>query len=160
MRCAVRNLVLAAMAGVLAAAPGARAADGHSLTVSATVVSNSNCRFSTAGSTLALSIDPASGAAATASGTLSIRCVGSAATANWSIAANSGLYGASPSALRMRHGTNPAEFLPYSLSFPASGSVPKNVWQDLTVTASVLPADFQNVSAGAYSDAVTLSLLP
>jgi len=155
----VRNLVVAAVALGLAV-PGAMAADGHSLTVSATVISNSNCRFSTAASSLALSIDPASGAAATASGTVSIRCVGSPATALWSLASNSGLYGSSPAALRMRHGTNVTEFLPYALAFPASGSVPKNVWQDLTLTATVQPADYQNAAAGAYSDAVTLSLLP
>jgi len=42
----------------------------------------------------------------------------------------------------------------------AIGSVAKNVWQSLPVSATVLPADFQNVSSGAYSDSVTLSLLP
>jgi len=155
----VRRLVLAALAGALVGAP-AVAADGHSLTISATVLSNSNCRFSAAASTLSLSIDPASSAPVTASGSVSIRCVGAAATANWSISSDNGLYGSSPSALRMRHGTDFAQFLPYSLSFPASGSVPKNVWQSLPVTATVLPADFQNASSGAYSDSVTLSLLP
>lgn len=160
MRCAVRNLALAAMAAALGAAPGAQAADAHSLVVSAAVLSKNNCRFATAASTLSLSIDPASGAAATASATLSIRCTGAAATALWTLSGDNGLYGSSPSALRMRHSTNPAEFLPYSLSFPASGSVPRNVWQNLSVTATVLPADFQNVSSGAYSDSVTLSLLP
>ena len=155
----VRRLVLAALAGALVGAP-AVAADGHSLTISATVLSNSNCRFSAAASTLSLSIDPASSAPATASGSVSIRCVGAAATASWSISSDTGLYGSSPSALRMRHGTDFAQFLPYSLAFPASGSVPKNVWQSLPVSATVLPADFQNVSSGAYSDSVTLSLLP
>jgi hypothetical protein len=154
-----RRLVLAALAGALIGAP-AVAADGHSLSISATVISNSNCRFAAAASALALSIDPASSSPATASGSVSIRCAGSAATAVWSLTSNNGLYGTSPSALRMRHASNFAQFLPYSLSFPASGSVAKNVWQALAITATVMPADFQNVSSGAYSDSVTLSLLP
>lgn len=149
-----RSLVPVAMALALAAS-AAGAADGHSLTVSATVISASNCRFSTAASTLSLAIDPASGAAATASGTLAIRCVGGAAIASWSLASNNGLYGS-----RMRHATDLTQFLPYTLSFPASGTVPRNTWQNLAVSATVQPADFQNVPGGAYSDAVTLSLLP
>ncbi len=160
MRCAVHKLALAAMAGALVAAPDALASGGHSITVSATVVPTNKCRFASAASSLSLGIDPASAAAATASGTLSIRCTGGAATTTWGLSANSGLYGSSPSALRMRHGTSATEFLPYSLSFPASGTVPRNVWQDLTVTATVLPADFQNALSGAYSDSVTLSLIP
>ena len=160
MRCAARKLILAAMAGVLMAPASAAGADGHSLTVSATVLSKNNCRFSTAASTLALAIDPASSSPVSASSTLSVRCTGSAAFTTWSLSGNSGLHGASPAARRLRHGTNPAELLAYSLSFPASGAVARNVWQSVTLTAAVQPADFQNASVGLYSDQVTLSLLP
>jgi hypothetical protein len=145
---------------LLCAASSALAGGGHVLTVSAAVLSKNNCRFAAATATLSLSIDPAGGTAVASGATLSIRCTGSAATANWSLTSNSGLYGSSPSALRMRHGSDTAQFLPYSLTFPSSGSVAKNVWQDLTVTATVLPADFQNALPGAYSDTVVLSLLP
>lgn len=148
------------LALLLCTASSALAGGGHTLTVSAAVLSKNNCRFSSAASTLALVIDPANGAAATASTSLSVRCTGSAALANWSMSSDSGLYGSSPSALRMRHGTDATQFLPYSLTFPASGTVAKNVSQALSVTATVLPADFQNVAAGAYSDTVVLSLLP
>ena len=147
-------------AAVVLAVSGAMAADGHSLTVSATVLSKSNCRFATATSTITLNIDPSSDAAATASGMVAMRCQGSAPTASWSLSAGNGLHGSSPTTLRLQHATNLTEYLPYSLAFPASGSVPKNVWQDVTLTATVSPADFQNASSGAYSDAVTLSLLP
>lgn len=153
----VLRLLLAAL---LCAASSALAGGGHSLTVSAAVLSKNNCRFATAASTLSLNIDPAGGAAASASASLSIRCTGSAALANWSMTSNSGVYGSSASALRMRHGTDIAEFLPYALSFPATGSVAKNVWQSLTVTATVAAADYQNARPGAYSDTVVLSLLP
>lgn len=148
------------LALLLCAASSALAGGGHILTVSAAVLSKNTCRFAGGSSTLSLSIDPASGAAATASTSLSIRCTGSAATATWSLTSNSGLYGSSPAALRMRHGADLTEFLPYSLSFPASGTVAKNVWQDLTVTATVLPAAFQDGLVGAYADTVVLSLLP
>jgi hypothetical protein len=153
----IRFLVGAAM---VLAVSGALAADGHSITVSATVLSKSNCRFATAASTITLNIDPSSGAAAAASGTVAIRCQGSAPTASWSLSAGTGLHGSSPTTLRLRHATHLMEYLPYSLASPASGSVPKNVWQNVTLTATVSPADFQNASSGAYSDAVTLSLLP
>jgi hypothetical protein len=145
---------------LLCAASSALASGGHSLTVSAAVLSKSNCRFSGGVSTISLAIDPASGTAAAASTIVSVLCSGSAAIANWSMSSNSGLYGSSPSALCMRHGSDATQFLPYSLSFPASGSVAKNVRQDVTVTATVLPANFQNASPGAYSDSVVLSLLP
>lgn len=148
------------LALLLCAASSALAGGGHVLTVSAAVLSKNNCRFSSAASTLSLAIDPASGAAATASTSVSVRCTGSAATANWSMTSDNGLYGSSPSALRMRHGTDATQFLPYSLAFPASGTVAKNVWQALSLSATVLPADFQNASPGAYSDTVVLSLLP
>ena len=148
------------LALLLCAASSALAGGGHSLTVSAAVLSKNNCRFASASSTRSLAIDPAGSTAATASINLSVRCTGSAATANWSLASDSGLYGPSPAALLMRHATDAAEFLPYSLSFPGSGSVAKNVWQSLTVTATVAAADYQNARPGAYSDTVVLSLLP
>ena len=148
------------MASTLLAAEDAPAAGAHTITVSATVLAGGNCRFQAAASSISLSIDPASGAPGTASGTLSIRCNSAAANVAWNLSANSGLYGSSPSALRMRHGTSATEFLPYTLSFPASGIVPRNTWRSLTVTATVLPADFQNALSGTYSDSVALSLLP
>ena len=60
----------------------------------------------------------------------------------------------------MRHASVPAEFLPYALAYPASGTTPKNVTQTITLTATVAAADFQNALAGAYSDQVSLSVLP
>ena len=153
-------LLGAAMAAAIAAAPGAEAADSHAITVSATVLSKNNCRFSAASSSLAIAIDPLSATPATASTTLSIRCTGSAATALWSLANGGGLHGSGPASLRMQHQAQASEYLPYGLSYAASGSVAKNVWQDIVVTASVQPADFANAVAGSYSDSVTLTLLP
>lgn len=142
------------------AATSAQAGGGHVLTVSAAVVSNSNCRFSASSSSLTVAIDAASTSTASASTSLSFRCNGGPAIVTWSLSTNSGLYGANPSALRMRHGTASSEYLPYSLTYPASGTAPKNVTQTIPLSMNVAPADFQNALPGSYTDTVTLSLLP
>ena len=60
----------------------------------------------------------------------------------------------------MRHATIPGEYLPYSLSYPQTGDVIWIIPQTITVTATVTAADYQNARPGAYSDTVSLSLLP
>jgi hypothetical protein len=61
----------------------------------------------------------------------------------------------------MRHATIISEYLPYSLALnPASGTVPKNINQTLTVTGVVRSVDLQTVAAGSYADTVVLSILP
>lgn len=149
----------AALAAACCASPG-QAADAHALAISAVVLSKSNCRFSAASSTLSLAIDPASTAPASASAGVSFRCMGSAAVASWSVANNSGLHGAGPSSLRMRHASTPTEFLPYALAYPPSGTVPRNTTHTITVTATVAASAFQNALSGTYSDTVSLMLLP
>lgn len=145
---------------LLCAASSALAGGGHSLTVSAVVVSNSNCRFMTAASTLNLgAIDPSGTAPRTASANVRVRCTGALFTA-WGISNNAGLYGLGSNALRMRHATVPGEYLPYSLAYPKSGTAFFGLQQTIAVTATVSAADYQNVRPGAYSDTVVLSLLP
>lgn len=136
------------------------ASGGHQLTVSAVVLSKSNCRFTTGAASISLAIDPSSASPASASASVSFSCAGSASTAAWALSNDSGLHGASASALRMRHASAPADFLPYVLSYPTNGTTSKNVTQTVTLSATVAPADFQNALPGAYSDRITLSLLP
>lgn len=159
-RATAGRVFLAAMALAIAAVPGAQAAGSHAITVTATVLSKNICRFSAPTSTLALAIDPASGAAASGGTTLSIRCMGSGALAVWSLSNDSGLHGGGPTALRMRHATDPLEYLNYSLAYTNAGSVPKNTDLAIPLTATVTPASFVNALPGTYSDSVTLSLLP
>jgi hypothetical protein len=53
------------------------------------------------------------------------------------------------------------EFLPYGLSLsPVSGTVARNTNQILAVTGTVLGASYGSAAAGAYSDTVTLTILP
>jgi len=133
---------------------------GHQLTVSAVVLTKSNCRFTTASSSLSLAINPASTSAVSASASVSFRCTGSVLFPTWALLNNSGLHGTGPTGLRMRHTSAPSEFLPYTLSYPTSGSLIWGFLRTVTVTATVAAADYQNVLPGAYSDRVTLSLLP
>lgn len=80
--------------------------------------------------------------------------------ATYLIVSDDGLYSSGANAPRMRHGVNVAQFMPYSITLPQSGTVPKNTNQTLTVTGTVLVADFQNALAGAYSDTVILTITP
>ena len=159
-----RGLVapLAAAVGLLVAATGAEAAGGYSLAIGATVLSASNCKFQgAAGSTLAFgSINPSSGANALASVTLVIRCAGSAATAVYSVTANDGLYSTGPEQRRMRNTVTLTEFLPYGLTSPVSGTVPKNVDTNVVISGTITPAQFQSAIAGNFTDTVVLTLAP
>ncbi|HLS86014.1 MAG TPA: hypothetical protein VK043_06940 [Burkholderiales bacterium] len=151
---------LAAMALAIAGGTGALAADGHTIAISAAVLSKSNCKFQTPSSVLPIAIDPASGTPATGTVAVSIRCQGSASIASWGLSHNAGLHGSGPAALLMRHQTQPSQFLPYSLSYPTSGTIPKGVWTPITLTATVVPASFANAVPGTYTDTVSLTLLP
>ena len=146
----------------LALPPGAGAADTFSLAIGATVLSKSNCKFtSAAGSVLAFgNIDPSTGTNATASATLTINCTGSAATAAYSIASDDGLYSTGPGAPRVRHTVTTTAFMAYTLNTPLSGTTSKNTATPVTITGTITPANFQNALAGAYADTVVLTLSP
>ena len=61
----------------------------------------------------------------------------------------------------MRHSTNFAEFLPYSLALsPTSGSAPKNVSQPLTATVTIPVASFQQAIVGTFADTVVITVSP
>ena len=139
------------------------AAGNGGLVVSATVVSNNNCKFSS-GTSPALNfpaIDPSSTSAAVATTATSFKCGGGSATVSYAVSAGDGLWSSAPGARRMRHGTVATEFLPYSVSMsPSSGLAAKNTVVTVTVTGTVAPAAFQGVLAGTYSDTVALTVTP
>lgn len=153
--------------GVVAAAcllvpSGGIAAGGYTLAIGATVLSKSNCKFTTAaGSTLAFgAIDPSGAVNATASTNLVINCVGSAATAAYSIISNDGLYSTGPAQPRLRHTVTTTAFMSYALNTPVSGTTPKNTATTVTITGTITPANYQNALAGSYADTVVLTLSP
>ena len=139
-------------------------ADTGQLAITAVVLSKGSCKFQTGAATLPFgAIDPTSSATKTASTTVQVRCNGggSASTITYSLVAGNGLNSPGAGVRRVKHTTVATEFMAYSLSLsPASGSIPKNSTQDITISGTILPADFQNARSGSYSDTVVLDLYP
>lgn len=137
-------------------------AGANILTVSATVLSKSNCKFDVATSALNFgAINPASLSNATATATTTFICRGSAPSATFLITQDGGLNKLGPAQNRMRHTTVTTEYLPYSLALsPSSATVPKNTTQTLTITGTVIPGDFRNAQVGSFQDTVVITITP
>jgi hypothetical protein len=144
------------------AGPLAAASNTHAVQVSATILSQSVCRFTNNGPSLLAfgSIDPSSAGPQVVSVTTTFRCTGSAAVATYSISSDDGQNPAGPGQPRMAHGSSPGQFLPYTLNLPQTGSVPKNTVQTLTVTGTMTSTQYANAAAGTYSDSVVLTIAP
>lgn len=139
----------------------AAALDTQNLTVSASV--SGVCKFTAGTPTLDFgAIDPSGTAAipATASA-VSYKCTkGTLATG---VTANDGL-NVSGTTKRMK-GPGAADFIPYTLTISGgtatgdgfgTGSTTKPV----TITGSIAAGDYQNATAGAYTDTIVLSINP
>jgi spore coat protein U-like protein len=148
-------------AGVLLAS-SAEAGDGALVSVSATVLSKSNCKFTTSTASVPFgSMDAAMSADRVVPATLNYRCQGSAPVAAFAFSTDDGLHEAGPGLPRMRHATVLTEYLPYSLGLsPVSGTINKGVVGTLTLTGTVTPASVANAVSGSFSDTVTVTLLP
>lgn len=146
----------------LFAAPLASIAASGTLSVSAVVLSASNCKFRPGSGTLLDfgTIDPSSASNKTGSVTMVVRCQGSADPATFIVTAGDGLYSTGPALPRMRHTVNVVEFLPYTLNTPISGTIPKGVDTNVVITGTTTPAQFQNAIAGTFADTVVLTLSP
>ncbi len=156
------SIRLMAAACVAVAAPLASIAASGTLSVSAVVLSASNCKFRPGSGTLLDfgSIDPSSATNKTANVTMVVRCQGSADPATFIITAGDGLYSTGAALPRMRHAVNAAEFLPYTLNTPISRTVAKGVDTNVVITGTTTPAQFQNAIAGNFADTVVLTLSP
>ena len=137
-------------------------ADGGLVSVSATVLSKSNCKFRTSAAALPFgTLDASLAVDRVVSATLDFRCQGSAPIASFIFSSDDGMNESGPNRPRMRHATVPAEYLPYSLGLsPASGSIEKGVTGTLTLTGTITPADVAGAIAGSFSDTVTRTLQP
>jgi len=133
-----------------------------SVTVQATVLSRSNCRFRSGPAVLDFgTLDPLSGLDVTATASILFRCQGSAPMATFAISRDDGLHPAGPNLPQMQHDTDGTQYLPYELTLtPTSGTVPKHVMQTLTIDGIVRGPDYATVLPGPYSDLVVLSILP
>jgi hypothetical protein len=156
------SLYIASITLVFFLAGLAHAGGTNSLLVSATVLSKSNCKFTSATSAINFgTLNPANSTDVTASATITFRCLGSAPVATYAVTHDSGLYETAPSLNRMRHATITTEYLPYTLTLnPANGTIPKNTPQNLTITGTVRASDYQVSAAGAFSDSVVISINP
>jgi len=94
-------------------------------------------------------LDPSVASTRTASTELRLLCL--FVSPSWSF---SGSNGSAP--LRMRHATR-AEFIPYTVAQAYLGGLFVQRWR---ITATVLGADYQNASVGAYSDVLIATILP
>jgi len=137
-------------------------ADSNIVSVTATVLSKSQCKFNSKTATLNFGdLDPANPVDKTIDTSITFKCGGSDPIATFSITDDDGLYEIGSNRNRMRHTTVLTEYLPYSLMLsPTSGTVPKNTDQTLTVTGTVRGVDYQDATMGSYSDTVVVSIEP
>ncbi|GAB4369029.1 MAG: hypothetical protein Kow00128_14870 [Deltaproteobacteria bacterium] len=134
-----------------------------SVPVSATVVSNGWCWFTTAGTTLDFgTLDPGNPVDVNASSVLRFRCIGFPSVTYY-VSDDDGLNETGPNANRMAHGSLPGEYLPYSFDLsPRTATISWSpfVLRTLNVTGTVRGADYQGAAPGAYSDTVVLTIDP
>jgi spore coat protein U-like protein len=158
----VKAFTLALILSILGMASIGNAAGTNVVTVSATVLSKSQCKFNSNTATLDFAnLDPTNPVDRTVNTSITFRCGGSAPNATFSITDDDGLYEIGPDRNRMRHTTTPTEYLPYSLTLsPTSGTVAKNTNQTLTVTGTVRGVDYQDARMGNYQDTVVVSIEP
>lgn len=144
------------------APPAVTAASTNTLTVSATVISKSKCKFNSATATLNFgALDPGNPVDIAQDTTVTFVCNGSAPIAAFAITTDDGLYETGPGANRMRHATVLTEYLKYALALsPANSTVPKATNSILTITGTVAGADYQSAQIGNYADTVILSITP
>lgn len=139
------------------------AADSNVVSVTATVLSKGNCKFTSKTATLDFgSLDPANPIDKSVNTTIIYRCQAQGnAPITFAITDDNGLYESGPNAPRMRHTTQLTEYLSYSLTLnPTSGTAPKVTEFPLTVTGTVRGVDYQNAAMGNYSDTVVVSIDP
>jgi len=97
-------------------------------------------------------LDPSLASTRTAFTTVRILCLPLNTSPMWLFA---GANGSAPP--RMRHASQP-EFVPYSVSAAYLGNT--GLTQNWRITATVLGADYENASPGAYADQLTATILP
>jgi len=158
---ALHRIIHLLLIGLALLASGGVAAQSAVVSVVASVLSSSNCKFDNTTATLAFgTLNPANSGDATVTATIGFKCAGSAPNATFAITHDSGLYETAANANRMKHATL-TEYLPYSVGLsPTNATVPKNSEQTLTITGTVPEAAYQNAYAGAYSDSVVVTIQP
>lgn len=151
-----RLLAAALIFGLISSAGVAMAAGTNTLTVSANVVGT--CMFSSPTSTLAFGpLDPALTTDAAGTGTTNFWCT---KNATYTVSDDLGLY-KSGAQRRMQHATIPTEYVPYSMTYTTTGiGAGKTTPITLTLSGTVVNADYVNAAAGNYADTVIITVTP
>lgn len=148
----------------------AAAAGSAQVYVTATIVSNNSCRFTTNSAALNFGIldpSPPTPPDITVTATINFDCNGKDKQVTFIITDDDGLYDTGPDANRMKNtdaSLVPDQFLPYTLSYnPVSQTLPKSDFKKplpLIITGTVRGVDYQNAYVGNYTDTVILTINP
>lgn len=149
-------LILLSAIAIISITTKAIAADTGTVNINATVVGT--CKFTTNTANISVTLDPSVGGTVTGSGSLAFWCT---KNASYTVSDDDGLYETGANLNRVFNSTA-NEYIPYSFSYtPTSGTGngPQNPIT-LSVTASFAQTDYQNASAGTYTDTVTITVNP
>lgn len=146
---------LLTLAAFAAFSGSAFAADTQAVGVSANV--SGNCKFTAAAPVAFGNLDPAAAGTVTAAGSVTFWCTKGT---SYTLAANNGS-NALVAQKRMK-GPGATDFIPYTLVLAATSGTGAGKTAPITVAAngSVDSAAFQDASAGAYTDSVTVNVTP
>ena len=160
----LKKILIIATLSIFVIAGIGYAGGSNSVSVTATVVSNGSCSFTTSTSALNFgNLDPSNPVDVTRTTSVLFRCF------RWFIfpvtffiGDDDGLYEIGTNANRMRHTTMTTEYLPYNFTLtPQSGTVTGNLANHtLTITGTVRGVDYQDATMGNYSDRVIVSIEP
>lgn len=132
------------------------AADTGTVNINATVVGT--CKFTTSTANINVSLDPSVGGTVNGNGSLVFWCT---KDASYTVSDDDGQYESGTDANRVFNSTA-NEYIPYTFSYnPTSGTGAGPTSPiTLNVSASFAQADYQNASAGSYTDTVTITVNP
>lgn len=132
------------------------------ITISAVLLSKSQCKFNTKNATIDFGLlDPGAAVDLSGSAIFDFTCNGNAAIATYVLSIDDGLHSLAPTAPRMQHATDLTAYMPYSLSItPTSGSIPKKAVATMQVDATLPAASYATAPVGIFIDTVTITLLP
>jgi len=131
------------------------AADSNTVTVTANVVGT--CKFLTGGTMAFGGLDPSSGAAKAA--TVTQPTFWCTKGASYTISDDLGMY--EVGAQRKVKHASLDEYINYSMSYTITGTGDgRTVTKTMDIAGTISFADYQDASAGGYSDTITLTISP
>ena len=150
-----RLVVLAMVLGLVVGLVGSVvASDTTTVAVSASVTGT--CKF-LSGGTISYTLDPSVGG--NVSGTVSQPTFWCTKGSSYTITDDNGA-NKSGTTYRMKHASL-AEYIPYSFTYTSTGTGSgRGTTLTMNIGSQVLGSDYQNASAGNYSDTVTLTIAP